>query len=293
MSQFTFTQERVSGEVREVILKELAAAEEPITATRLRERLRGQYRLPDDQLADLLEEEVAQQRVYRFEPYGGKKRRYWTRPLDDYARIFIARLVSQRPLTRSEIRARTKAALRGCSDARQTDLLKRLVEEKQIRELPAVVGGRTKPYSAAPPDPRDYLEDAIVKIVKKLAEHGVTRESVLAAAVELVGAEAPPPAAGVEEKPALEPEELILHCAAGYDGAVEGAPVTMKELRQGVGERLTKDEFDRAVLSLHSRGSVYLHQHDQPLGLSEEDRGQLVRARDGRCFVSLVLKDRN
>ena len=60
-------------ELVEVLLKALSQTDAPITAAGLQKNLSGPYRRPPDELAGLLEEQLAVGRVFRFSPSRGKR----------------------------------------------------------------------------------------------------------------------------------------------------------------------------------------------------------------------------
>src|SRR5207249_9990683 len=120
------------------------------------------YRPSSDRLGPLLEDLVAAGRLHRFEPYKSKSPRYWTHALDHYARDVILRLLTERPRPRTELLRNLKSPLKGCSDERLRQVLRGLEDEGQVRELPKFVRSTAaKRLSTRPPDPRDYLEDAL------------------------------------------------------------------------------------------------------------------------------------
>ncbi len=268
----------VQDDVRQVVLKALDATDEPITAARLREQLLGQYRRrPEAEISEILENAVAAGKAYRFSPYRGKKPRYWTRTLDAFAQRLIVQAIAREPLLWTNIKSKLKTQLRDLPAERQEQALHDLVAAHRVFEIPGLKTREKSRFGSTPADPLVYLQPAIEGVVEKLARVGVSREEVLAA-LRRWGAE---PISG---------EEVIVHGAADFPGAGEGALVSIPKLREAVGERLSKPEFDRAVLRLYEQGRIHLHQTDHPGGLSESQREQLIKDASGRYFVGLVLK---
>src|SRR5579864_2090615 len=185
--------------VVEVLKKALERADEPITAKQLREQLTGPYKLAVDKLEQILTEQVSLGSAFRFEPYKGKSPRYWSRNLEQYARAAMIKRLSRRPETSGDLLRGLKSPLKGYSPDRLRQLLRELVEGGHARELPTFVRSRTKRFSTNPPDPRDYLRDALEDIYRKLDKAGIAREQVNAAALELL-----------ERAPAVEPPETEL-----------------------------------------------------------------------------------
>lgn len=273
----------------EVINKALAQAPRPLTVKQLRDLLTGPFKLEEERLTALLDAQVDAGRVYRFAATGpGKLPRYWTRKPEELAQQTMLRVLAQRPHTRAEVLYRAKASLAGFSKEEQQQLLTALVRAGQVYELPFVVGGRAKLYSALPADARDYLEDAITKISKKLA---VPRNEVLRAVRALAEAEEPAATATPTTLPSDPNEAVLARMVQVKLAAAQGGLVPLNELWHSLkDEGWDKASFDRTVLSLAESYRVALQRHNFPASLKEEERAELVTDELGNHYIGIALR---
>ncbi|HEV3162918.1 MAG TPA: hypothetical protein VGZ22_02675 [Isosphaeraceae bacterium] len=295
------------ADVVEVVLRALERAEEPITAKQLRDQLTGPYKIAVEELERLLEEQASLGRAHRFAPYRVKAHRYWSRDLDHYARSAILKALDKQPRTSSELIRGLKSPLKGCPDQRLRLLLSELKDKGRVRELPTFVRSRTKRISTRPPAPREYLNDALQDIYKKLEKAGVSRDQVNAAALAILqpvapfAAATPPTAPGSAStppsppEPSASPEEveamILERIKQEWPQATGGALVPLSELRKAVEFPLAdKAEFDAAILRLADRGSVNLHHHDYPGGLSDNERAGMVSDGRGGYYIGVSLR---
>jgi hypothetical protein len=272
---------------KEVVIKALEQAGQPVTAKQLRERLTGPYKLPKERLSQLLEEQVSAGRIHHYAAIGPSKQpRYFSRRIEDYARELIINLLEQRSHTQTEILRKLKSQLAGMSQHQQKNLLTLLVKEKQVYQLPPFIGSRTIRYSSQPPDLRnyDYLEDAIEKIRKKL---NLTPEEVLSAArafTLLRLQDSNSQQNDLSEK--LLARMLQVKLAAAY-----GELVPLSELWRSLqNEGWDKASFDRTVLGLADKYRVSLQRHNFPASLSEPERNELVADGLGNYYVGIALR---
>lgn len=302
----------VAPETVEGVLRALDASPEPLTAKQIGAALTGPSRLKPDDLQKLLGELVEAKRIEKLPPYRGQDR-YWTRTLDDYARLRIRQALDRRPLTRSELKASVKAALRGVSEKRQGEILRELEQQGEIQKLPPLIGSRTDRFSTRPADPREYVADALEKLAAKLSKTGIDRASLHTACRELLDGAAgnsravstpaedrPAPAAtvGSDGRSSRAPDDhlarlIIERMQAIEPAAARGALVSIAELRaQPEFRNVNKKTFDRVLLDLGRRERVDLHRHDFPMSVSEEERERFVLDERGRYYngVSLRLK---
>jgi hypothetical protein len=271
----------------EVVIKALEQAGQPVTAKQLRDRLTGPYKLPKERLSQLLEEQVSAGRIHHYAAIGrSKEPRYFSRHMEDYARELIINLLEQRSHTQTEILRKLKSKLAGLSQHQQKSILTRMVKEKQVHQLPPLIGSRTIRYSSQPHDLRgnDYLEDAFEKIRKRL---NLTPEAILSAAraftlLRLQYANSQQN--DLSEK--LLARMLQVKLAAAY-----GELVPLSELWRSLqNEGWDKASFDRTVLGLAEKYRVSLQRHNFPASLSEQERDELVADEMGNYYVGIALK---
>jgi hypothetical protein len=267
----------------EVVMKALEQAPQPLTAKQLSRMLTGPFKLPEEKLANVLEEEASKGRIHRYASAGkGKQPRYWTRDPEMYAREMILTILEERPHKQSDLLKRLKTKLAGFKQAQQKELLARLVEENQIQLLPPFIGTRIKLYSARSLDPRDYIDDAIAKLCKTI---GVSREQILSVMRRV---------SQTREMAAPQHdlgERLMGRMVQVKLAAVEGGLVPLSQLWHSFrNEGWDKASFDRTVLHLAQNYRVALQRHNFPASLSEEERSELVADELGNYYVGITLR---
>ncbi len=281
------------NEENEVLLKTLQQADRPLTISQIRKQLpSGKYKLSEKRIAEILDDQLRQQRVYRFKPSGGKSDRYWTRDHEDYARETILKRLDERPMTRSDLIRRTNAELRDCSEEKRRDLLNRMLKEGALRKWPAMIGGRSELFSTRPPDSQFYIEHALTKLCKKL---DLPREKLIEDAQRLLTRTQQKP--GLESGPASEPDredftQLILDRIIQIKPAAKtGALVSLTELRGALKDKIPdKASFDEAVIRLAEQESVALQYHDFPASLNQDELNGLVTDGRGNYYIGVSLR---
>jgi DNA-binding HxlR family transcriptional regulator len=177
----------VESDVVEVVVKALHRATEPFAASRLRQDLTGPYKLTEKRLEPLLEELAAQGRIHRFEPARkGGKPRYLSRDLDQYAREVILGLLSNDPLTLSELKKKRANKLKELPEQRFVQILNELQTSGQVHRVPPLGKKRSEQLSTRKPDLRVYVDEALTTLHKKLATSGITRQQIDEAARRLL-----------------------------------------------------------------------------------------------------------
>jgi hypothetical protein len=300
------------ADVVEVLTRALDREDEPLSAGQLRGKLSGPYKLKADQLGQVLEEEVAAGKIHRFAPYKSKVPRYWTRDPDQYARAMILKSLGKRPQPQSELLRGLKAPLKGYSEDRLRQSIQALKAEGQVRELPHFVRSRAaRRLGLQPPEPREYIQDALDWIAKELKD--VTRPQLLEAAISLLqdrpseegrlegeGGPASTPQAASDDRPEsprtsppqADLEGLILDQMAEVEpAALNGALVSLRDLRRSLEFKdIDKSTFDRAVLRLADSGRVALHRHAHPDVLTEQERGEMIADGRGGYFIGIARR---
>ena len=156
-----------------------------------------------------------------------------------------------------------------------------MVKGAAVRQLPAMIGSRTLRYSARPPDPGEYLNDAIAKIGRKL---GLTREQILGS----TGEKTRNSSAGSQNELS---EKLLTRMLQVKLAAAQGGLVPLSELWQSLQkEGWDKSSFDRLVLNLADNYRVSLHRHNFPASLTEEEKAGLVADDLGNYYVGIALR---
>lgn len=270
-----------SPELVDVVLKALERSSEPLTARQLAGKLTGPFRQPPEVLSTVLEQLAEEGRLHRLPPFRGMTR-YWTRDLDSFARSRVLESLarSKRPKTRSELRPPA-----GLSPDRWRKAIARLVETGEVRELPPLLGSRTKRLSVRPADPADYIAAALENLGGKLASTGVTENEVWEAARRLVEERLQ------QRQKDLLPELILERMPVVEPAAQSGALVSVRDLRRSLEfQEVNHDAFDRAVLQLGRQGRIALHRHDYVSSLTSAERDELVTDGQGNYYVGIALR---
>jgi hypothetical protein len=207
--------------------------------------------------------------------------KHTSRDPEELARQTILDILAQGPHTEVELLRQLKSELPEFSTAQQKGLITRMTKEASIHQLPAFLGTRILRFSLNPPDPKEYIDDAIAKISKSL---GIAPEEILRA----LGASAP-----TEPDPPknVRSEELLARMVQIKLAAAAGGLVPINELWKSLQtEGWDKASFDRIVLGLSEQYRVALQRHNFPASLSGEDRAELVADELGNYYVGIALR---
>lgn len=266
----------------EVLIRALAQSLQPLTARQLREKLSGPFRISEEKLARLLEERSEAGKLHRYKPSGRTRQpRYWTRGIEEYARQTILQILEQRPHTQAELAKRLKSRIPDLGDERRRQAVAQLVRESAVRQLPPMIGSRSVKLSTRSPDPRDYLEDAIAKIARKLS---IGRERVMESIGDLVR----PSSHGSQNELS---GQLLTRMLQVKLAAAQGGLVPLNELWRSMRkEGWDKAGFDRTVLGLADNYRVTLHRHNFPSALTDEEKSELVADELGNYYVGIALR---
>jgi hypothetical protein len=201
--------------------------------------------------------------------------------LESLARQIILEILGQRSHTQAELLRKLKGKLPDYNPTQQKELIGQLVKEHRIQQLPPFLGSRISRYSLKPPDPKEYIDDAIARISKSLR---ISPEAVLQAI-------------NVARLPQIDlpknsrSEELLARMVQIKLAAAAGGLVPINELWKSLrSEGWDKASFDRIVLGLSEQYRVALQRHNFPASLSGEDRADLVADDLGNYYVGIALR---
>jgi hypothetical protein len=285
--------QQVTNEEIEVLFKTLQEAQEPLTVSQIRNQLpSGRFKLPEKQIAEILDDQLRKHRAYRFKPYGGKSDRYWTRSHEEYARETILMALNGNPLTRSELKKKTDAKLRDCSDDKRKNLLNELIKEGTVRKWPVLIGGRSELFSTRPPNSQFYIEHVLKSLGKKL---GLSQAQLIDDVQTILTSLKHK--LEVSDTLSVRPDQkdvaqiILDRMVQIKPAAASGALVSLTELRRAVKDEVPdKTGFDQAILRLADQESVALHYHDYPASLSQDELNNLVTDGRGNYYIGVALR---
>jgi hypothetical protein len=204
--------------------------------------------------------------------------------LDVMSNAVMAQLRKKSPQTHKELKDRLPAPARRVFAA----LLRPLLEGGQVFQHPKLRKRKVQ-LSLTPPDPLDYVEDGLKKLLG--AQTKDFSEAALAGALVRY-ARRLDPAAGGAAGPGKRPEDVLLSKLQEVEPqAAEGALVFIKEWRAACAAVFpSKESFDGAVIALAEAGTIQLQSHDRPADLSDEERDFLIPNGRGSYFLAAGLR---
>jgi hypothetical protein len=279
-----------------VVLKVILEANEPLTVKTIREILPRPFKVEEENLTKILDEQAGQGMVFLWLPWRSKKR-FWKKDPEYYCRKTILELLSRQPMTRSELHNALRKRMFGCSKSKAEELTRRhlhsLLEEHLLYRYPLMPRQRARRFCVNPPDPAPYLakvKKEFEAVCNKLKPAAVSPEKVYESLGDILALhqeQAHPSAETSRESLSLpEASELILKKVAEIEPAAgQQALVSIRELRSVA--NLPAETFDRAVLQLADQGKIWLHRHAYPAQAKQED---VVKDDRGNYYMGIVLR---
>jgi hypothetical protein len=217
-------------DVAAAVQRVLAASDEPLTPSMIRSQLPASMRgLTPEQLTEVLRRRVEANVLYEYSPYRSPQHRYWDRPLAVHVVTLIRAVLTEGPLTSSQLRRKLPDYARD----RAEEVLRDQVQRGELHEH-ARSGSRTgMRYGLEPPNPREPLRQELVRLFDKLQrDWSFSRERLRQAALELLHEEewdaAPPdeePSAEQGQPPAPPQPAVTVNEPAAAAAATARAPV--------------------------------------------------------------------
>jgi hypothetical protein len=183
------------------------------------------------------------------------KKSYWHVDPEAQLRAEILSACAAKALKRTEIK------VKGRTSKDIGIAIEGLLAEGRLLKYPALSGAAFLLLSASSPDAYwVYVKDFVTQKLKKagIAEAGLEEEIL-------------------KHLEKLEPDKDL--------------PVSVVRLREALSSP-DKRHFDEAVLKLRAQQRVHLSQHDDPHGLTAEDREALIDGKDGKFYVAISRRER-
>ena len=186
----------------------LADSEEPLTLSRIRAHLSAAHRgMELNELAELLQRQVAANVLYQYPKYRSPQDRFWDRGMSVHIVALLHSALAEGPLAWSALRRKLPVYAQVQAQA--------LLEEQLVQGLlhrHPRVGRGSERIGVGPPDPKDYLREELPGLFTRLAALGFTRSQIRLAALELLHEEewdtVPVPEEHVEAPAAPASEEV-------------------------------------------------------------------------------------
>lgn len=254
-------------------------------------KVKTSLKLPLDMVETGLSEGVDSGRLYLWQP--GKTPYFCLTEPRKTALETILNALADGPLTEKPLIGWVRKRLPGYQ---AKHLKEHLSHSEQVYQYPKY-GKMKSRYGLEPPEPGPYLTKAIQELTAVqglLSPFEIPLEAIYDALGRELGMETekktPYRERAHELSASRDAEPLILKGITRLQpSGQKRALVSIRELRRSV--NLTKNVFDKAVLSLALQGKVSLHHHDFPSSLSPEERDELVRDEQGTYYVGIVPKE--
>jgi len=293
-----------------VVKKIIERSDRPLNANEIHKGIPKLYQLKIEELAVLLKQTSVAGTFHRWPGRpGSRKERFWHQDETAYFRNRIYSALSGNDQTKSDLMASlAKEAVPCFKNRRETHvntILKALVKEKTVFEIPPWGQQKKSRFAVHPPDLAIYLNKVRKEFddtCKRLKKYGIGVDQLFSAfegSLPLpVRAQSPPQPAVPEthRQPPPEPEitdallnriiQTILHIEPG---AARQAPVWIPDLRQAMD--LPKTTFDRSILMLSQQGKVFLNRHAHPAQLDDTQREAMIPDGQGNYFVVIGLRE--
>jgi len=276
----------------EIIIKLFSQSGQPKTVKEIRKQLPGPFKIPEDQLSELLTNLIIKRNLFEWPSKGKGAKRFWTRSLStEFISDKVLQALSEKPLTTPELKKVLNKRVFGLPQKTIEPVVQTLMEDGTVLLHPKTVGLKVK-LGLQPPDPQPYLrkvEKELSQVMKILAPCRVSPKEIWEAlfkSINIVG----DPSVGLEtgQEVTLE-EEILTKMIEVEPQAPYGALVSLRHLRQTL--NMEKGIFDRMMIDMAQKNKLILHRHSFPQGLSEEERNLLVDDQKGNWYVGAVLAE--
>ncbi|MCP4108581.1 MAG: hypothetical protein GY749_24040 [Desulfobacteraceae bacterium] len=297
----------ISADTKDVILKMIQQAKEPLTVEKIHKELSGLGKADIKALRNAINEQARTGTIFKWFPKQ-RKDRFWNQDPEVYAREKILEILSQKRMALTDLENALKKSLFECSKAKAGELrkklLKILLKEKQVFEHPKTGNERKSRFACNPPDPACYIkkvEKELKNVCNMLGKYHVSREQVFQAVVKTLmpdfekteSEKAQSDANQVSAREVPSSEDI---CKMILDKIVEIKPtakhqalVSIPDLRSSLD--LSKQAFDNAILSLAHEQKIFLHKHVYPAQMSQEESEQMVTDSKGNYYMGVVLRN--
>jgi len=274
-------------EVDDLILKVLSRNHFGLSANKIRNDLPASYRSPIKQIAERLDNLLAEGRLQAWQPPKGRAQKspvpiYSLEPLEPLIAKEILQLLKNQSLRPAEIKKNFPPHV----NKYLLSFLDPLIKNRTVKWHPPLKGKR---LSLQEPNPADFLSGEIKKLFEKGEKLGFPAEAILYAVqgyVKPLPIKKPAPLA-IEET-----QKIIFKAMTSLKpAAAQGALVYIPELRKALREIFPdKDSFDQAILNLARLEKVQLQSHSLPAELTADQRQAMIDNKRGSYFMAIGIR---
>src|SRR5262245_11417652 len=271
-------------------LRALQESAQPLTVAKLAKAIPKSALKSKKDLPELLEQMV---RAGQIRSHKARSSVYWLPSLEGQASERILEVLSEIPLTQTDLKSKLRSSLIGWPQTKRDEMLARLIKEKRVYKVPPLTGKASLLSARSEATPQDYVRLALQLAVARLKSRGLTDEQVMTVSREVLQPAQASPSISTSRHGGADMERLILERMLRLNPlAANGGPVQLSQLRQALRSEISdKEVFDLTVMRLVEQGRVAAHRHDYAGGLSQEDLATLVSDGRGNYFIAVTLRD--
>ncbi|MCP4345097.1 MAG: hypothetical protein GY795_06170 [Desulfobacterales bacterium] len=286
--------------IKNKILEIIQQTNEPLTAEKIQQHLPVPFRVDMKFINKILNEQIRIGAISEWLPK--KKKRFWSRNLEEYTSKKILEILAEKRLMLSELDNEIRKSLFGCSEDNakkiRIEFLKKFLQNKQVVKHPKADRETKNRYSSNPPDPARYIksvEKEFKKVCDILKEYDISCEQVFQAITDKLMPSFEKSGTDDENQPSsLEPSQK--HYKMILDKIIEIEPAARRQALVSIPDLrialdLPKQVFDQAILNLASQEKIFLHRHVHPGRMSQEERNQMVADGQGDYYMGVVLRN--
>jgi DNA-binding transcriptional regulator YhcF (GntR family) len=250
-----------ASELESLVLDVVTAEAKPLTVTEIRSAMPKALRPASKALTAVVSALADAKRLFRI------GRRYSHAP-DRSLHERIVRSVSKEARSATELAKELRASTSSVREA-----IRELIASGELHAYPKQ--HRVIRYGAHPPSPADLLRPELARLIASAAKLGIDEDQTKRALRELLGA--------------TTSNDVILDTIRELEP--NGALVYLPHLRTAVGSSYKdKSSFDRAVLTLLTRGAIQLHSHPTPSLLGAAERDAMIEDGRGGYYSAIGLR---
>jgi hypothetical protein len=146
------------------IQRVLAASEEPLTLSKIRAALPGNFRrIALEELAETLRRQVAANVLQQYPKYRSQQDRFWDRPMPVHVASLLRTALEEGPLAWPQLRRK----LPGYAVAQAEVVLQEQIAQGTLHRHPPAGSRSGERFGVAPPDPRDYLRNELATLFRR------------------------------------------------------------------------------------------------------------------------------
>jgi hypothetical protein len=287
-------------EIRTLITKIIGQSLRPLSRTDILTALPMSYRVDPAIIGRLADDLVRLGVVFPWPPRTRTRApRYWNQDESFFLAQIVRARLSRKVYTHTQLFQEISEKLfgypRASAEKRLRQALAHLIREGVVFAHPPLGRNRCIRYSLFPPEIPPSLQKGLRelhRVVPALQKAGVPAEAILETIATHLGISvrksASIPSSDTRASVNQTAEDLLVRMNEVVPGAIHQVPVWIPALRKAV--RLSREEFDRALLHLAHTGKIFLDKHAHPGQMTPEEKEEMLTDDGGNWFVAALIR---